>query len=115
MSAKQLADYDGTFLECRDLRHAWVVQGYFSHRGQVARQLVCTRCETVRRDIWRPSGVRKGANYDYPEGYIIPGGGVRQLDVRKTVMAKATVYMSQQAMTEALFNGSSGVKKRKAS
>ena len=67
-----LDDYDETFLDCRDIRHAWERFGAPWRDGaEVKRRLVCRRCGTQRVDAWRPDGGRVDNRYAYAEGYLV--------------------------------------------
>jgi hypothetical protein len=67
-----LANLDDEFLECRDLRHAWVGALWFQEPdGTVIRVTKCARCETRREeviDMSAQSGVAS-RTYLYPKGY----------------------------------------------
>lgn len=60
------------FLECRDLRHAWIGALWFQEPdGTVIRVTKCARCETRREeviDLSAQSGVAS-RTYLYPKGY----------------------------------------------
>ena len=83
--AKALTELPEAWVQCRDLMHAWQVQDDFhvippanSRRKQleIARTLVCGRCETVRKEVFvqEKFGLAKVAqSYGYPENYQIPG------------------------------------------
>lgn len=72
-------EVEDRFLVCRDLMHAWDVSEDFhevvdNRRGQVfiAREVFCTRCDTVRSEKYsqdKDGLVRIGTRYEYPEGY----------------------------------------------
>ena len=72
------------FIQCRDLRHAWSVDNDFYvwdnpsevRALTIARDLVCLRCGTVRRQrfVQRRWGLeRLGNNYSYQDGYQVHG------------------------------------------
>jgi hypothetical protein len=82
--ARKLRGQKNEFLQCRDLRHSWVITTDFHvvtpQDGDAATRLVrdlrCSRCRTERRDVFAPTrhGVEKiGAAYSYPEDYKIAG------------------------------------------
>ncbi len=100
-----LTNYDGTYLDCRDLRHAWIRQGYWSDGGAVKRRLLCERCGTTRTDSWSFDGrERLSGSYDYVEGYLLEGvdGHAAATDVRHEIVSRATVFDSEQSMLESL-------------
>lgn len=107
-----LSSYDGDYLLCRDLKHPWSVVGYFRQRGEVRRLLRCPRCEMQRIDRWLPSGERVANQYQAPEGYRIPGGGVTAHDVRRETLSRVTIFENHDDMVKALLNGSTGKRKR---
>ena len=76
-------DVAATFLECRDLRHAWATSADFSvevkrvrsRRMKVyTRVLACQRCGVVRTDYFDEYLDRVALNYDYPDGYQVSRG-----------------------------------------
>lgn len=83
--AQALTELPESWIQCRDLLHAWKVQEDFhvvppsnSRRKQleIARTLVCGRCETIRKEVFvqEKFGLNKVAqSYSYPENYQIPG------------------------------------------
>lgn len=98
-----LQSYDDAFLECRDLRHAWVTQGAYRAGTEVRRRLACSRCGTERTDHWSPTGgERYGNSYRYVDGYRVVHGATAAL-VRQEVMNRVTVYETEEQMLNALF------------
>lgn len=95
-----LTEYDGTYLECRNLGHVWRVAGYYRDGEVVLRRLGCMRCETDRTDRWRRDGFRLPSRYGYVEGYKIEGADtpVRPVDVRVEMMRRATIYKDEADM-----------------
>lgn len=83
--ASALTELPENWIACRDFMHAWTVENDFhvvppdhSRRKQleIARTLVCTRCETIRKEVYIQErfGLNKIAqSYSYPENYQIPG------------------------------------------
>ena len=95
-------EYDGTFLDCRDLRHTWKCVGYYRVDGRVRRLLECVRgCGTQRHDHWKQDGERLQPAYSYANGYQVEGG-MDTWEVRREVMRRATIFTSEQAMLDAL-------------
>jgi hypothetical protein len=95
-------DYPDTFLDCRDLRHAWKRLGSYHAYGEIVRVLICARCDCTARDYWSPSGIRlRSRSYDYPDGYRLSDGSTVQ-DIRAQVLRKAAVYDTEAAMHAAL-------------
>jgi hypothetical protein len=98
-----LTQYDGTYLECRNLGHVWRVAGYYRDGDAVLRRLGCQRCETERTDRWRRDGERLSARYAYADGYRMgTGEGVKPYEVRAEMMRRATVYRNEAEMFAAL-------------
>lgn len=101
-----LGSYDNTYLGCRDHGHVWDVVGYYRLDGQVRRRMDCLRCGTERLDRWGLDGYRFGSTYHYVEDYVVPededGNRVTTTDVRLEVLARATVYASQDEMLAAM-------------
>lgn len=93
------------YLECRDLRHPWKVQGLFFVGTEIHRRLVCPRCKTVATDRWTPKGERIARQYQYPKGYQAKGVRIRPIDVRKEVLQRVDVYDNEDDMKASLFNG----------
>lgn len=75
----RLTNYDEAYLECKDMRHRWVLtQGYERQpSGWVTRVLECDRCGTVRTDNYAILNgqrlARAGSSYRYPEGFSFRG------------------------------------------
>jgi hypothetical protein len=98
----ELVRYDETFLLCRDIRHAWSIEGYWRDGATVRRKLHCLRCSTTRLDVWTPKGKRVRGSYSHPEGYRL-GKGIRLEDVRAEELARIKVYENEEALLESLF------------
>lgn len=76
------------YIDCRDMRHAWVRdtdEVLIEVQGQVrlfTRTLVCVRCESKRIDTYRVATlgrkhhevVKVGAKYVYAPNYQVKGG-----------------------------------------
>lgn len=105
-----LYEYDESYLLCRDLRHAWVVEGFFRDSSGVRRRLHCLRCTTQRIDLWTPAGVRIKNRYKHPEGYRISGGVASEV-VRQEELRRVEVFANEDEMLASLF-AASGRKKR---
>ena len=83
--AAGLAKLPDTYVDCRDMRHAWRVQNDFHVVKQtqvgrkvthVGRNLRCRRCPTIRNEVYliRANGLEKiSQSYSYPEDYMLPG------------------------------------------
>ena len=88
-------DLDESYLLCRDVHHAWTVDGYRTGGGgTVERTLTCPRCGTERVDEWTMSGARVGAHYRYPDGYqfrSVDWTESPQIAVRREVLKRAGV------------------------
>lgn len=94
------------YLDCRDLRHPWKVQGLFYVGPEIHRRLVCPRCKTVATDRWTPRGDRIARSYSYPKGYEAKGVRIRPIDVRKEVLTnRVDVYDTEDDMKASLFGG----------
>lgn len=94
------------YLDCRDLRHPWRVQGLFYVGPEIHRRLVCPRCKTVATDRWTPRGERIARQYTYPKGYEAKGVRIRPIDVRKEVLShRAEVFQTEDEMKASLFGG----------
>ena len=78
---KRIQEMELSYLQCRDMRHAWVAVTPFlvapDDTGEVYRLLECTRCTTTRADWFittKSEGlVKTGVVYSYPTGYQLPG------------------------------------------
>ena len=108
-SQGRLGNYDGTYLNCRNLGHVWDVVGYYRLDGEVRRRLDCARCGCERLDRWGTNGYRFGSAYTYPEAYRVSLEGDERLtttDVRMEVLARAVVYASQDEMLAHMTGGS---------
>lgn len=99
----QLHAYDEAYLLCRDVRHAWVIEGFYrnGHEG-VRRRLHCIRCTTTRTDSLKVNGMRIKNQYSYPEGYRLPGG-VEAQTVRAEQLRRLPVFEDEEAMIASLF------------
>lgn len=97
-----LKNYDGDFLECRDLRHAFSVVGYYRQGGEIRRSLSCIRCPMQATDRWKPNATRINRTYNAPTGYRIKGG-VPTIQVRQEVLRRATVFNTEDEMIQSLF------------
>lgn len=89
--------YPESFLDCRDLRHSWRRLGTFHAYGEIVRVLLCSRCDTERRDHWSPNGFRLRSRYIHPNGYKL-GGDVDQQAIRQQVLHRTNVFDSEAAM-----------------
>lgn len=97
----RLKNLPSTYLDCRDLRHAWqrlgaqwAKQDPMGFR-ELHRRLRCMRCDTVRTDIYAYPGYEKVRTvYDYPEDYQIPIGDsnvrLHTEDIREEVYRRIT-------------------------
>lgn len=77
-----LRDLPDNWVLCRDMRHAWEILNDFhvvatpGGSSDIRRELVCVRCETVRRESFENNlyGLNKtSVAYIYPEKYMIHG------------------------------------------
>ena len=110
-----LGDYDDTHLECRDLRHAWKVIGYYREDGEIRRQLQCMRCETYGTDRWTAKAERKHRRYAYAEGYLIQHGRkLKPIDFRREVLSRVQVFENEEQMMASLFSSRERRRQRKA-
>lgn len=66
---------DPEHLICRDLQHAWKPQTASKVKGGFVRTLVCTRCDTVKKQHLDRYGYITSTSMIYPQGYIRPGQG----------------------------------------
>ncbi len=100
-AAKRLADnlktLPDSWVQCRDMMHAWAILNDFHVAGKInrvsiiKRELVCMRCGCVRFEDYEMTkwGLNKvGQQYNYPAGYQIPG-------VPRGVKPKAIVQQEQ--------------------
>jgi hypothetical protein len=96
--AVPLEGYD--YIECRDLRHAWTVLGWFMGTDdRMKRRCRCIRCGTVRVDTIEGWVTRR--SYDYPAGYHLdhrPTAG----EIREEAMGRAKIYKSELDMERSL-------------
>jgi hypothetical protein len=103
-----LGDYEGSWLECRNLGHIWKVWGYYRRGADVYRHLDCQRCHTERVDHWGSNGARLGNRYHYIDGYQLRSDDdhprITTTDVRLEMMTRAKVFASEEAMVEAMTN-----------
>lgn len=102
-----LHDYDDTWLECRDLKHAWETIGVFRDaNGHRVRVLHCTReCEVQGFDLLGVGGERvKPRRYKYPDGYKTIGK-IEVTDLRVEAIRRTKIYRSEAAMAAEVFNG----------
>lgn len=98
-----LAEYNETYLNCRDLMHSWRTVGFFRSAGwgsSTSRSLLCDRCGMERTDIW--DGVTVRHNYRQPEGYRVEGRTISKGEVREEQMRRSHIYDSEEAMRKAL-------------
>lgn len=107
---KRLREQADEFLACRDLRHAWETTSPFytvtpaidanARDTRIVRDLVCTRCGTIRRDSFQNTkhGLEKfGTSYGYPDGYqmegmvrgVKPAALIREEEYRRVLARKA--------------------------
>lgn len=111
---EQIHSLDDDFLDCRDLRHSWVRVGKPYRDGRfIKRRLQCSRCETFGIDVWTGAAKRIRRHYEYADGYIVKGGGVKPQYVRDEFLSRVDVYASEDDMMESMFNGSTNSKRRK--
>lgn len=100
-----LTGYDERYLTCRDLRHTWQNRGYYRADGLIRRKLTCDRCGATRIDGWRDNGERVNPSYEHPEGYVLQGGHVKGIDVRREQLHRITVFDSLEDLTSHALNG----------
>ena len=80
-----MSAFNRTFLQCRDMGHAWdqigdVIRQRTESRITFTRSLRCARCGTERRDEYRIDSntvQKRKAGYTYPNGYQVRGGMTR--------------------------------------
>ena len=99
---ESLHAYEDTFLECRDLKHSWKRQGAWNEGTRICRRLVCTRCEMVRIDRWRPNGYREVPRYIPPPGYYLKGDSYTPVEVRREVISRIELFGSEADLMASL-------------
>lgn len=74
-----LQDLPDNFLQCRDIRHQWKVNGdYTPDKNVISRSIICTRCQAERMDTYSAKTFDKiSTQYRYPANYQIKGNGIR--------------------------------------
>jgi len=88
------------YIECRDLRHAWTVQGwYMGADDRMRRRLLCFRCRTIRIDT--VEGWVTGHSYQHPTGYRLDHRPDR-LEIMDEARGRAKVYRSELDLERAL-------------
>lgn len=99
-----LKSYRDAYLECRAMRHAWRLVGWCrGSDGQPNRVLICTRCETERRDWWTHFGGAQ-RQYTYPTDYRLEtggsgGNGVAYQDLwTESIRRAPTIYESEASL-----------------
>lgn len=64
------------FRPCRTYQHAWDPTTVKQDGRHLVQGLICLRCKTIRKQkIDSRTGERLGNSYEYPDGYVLPGGG----------------------------------------
>lgn len=88
------------YIECRDLRHAWTVIGwYMGSDDRMKRRCKCLRCPVIRNET--VEGWVTKRTYDYPPDYHLdhrPTAG----EVRQEAATRAKVYHSELDMERAI-------------
>jgi hypothetical protein len=103
-----LANYEGTYLDCRNLGHVWVSRGFFRYGNGIRRLLDCQRCGTQKVVTWTSQGERLGASYEYIDGYRAPAGErFSPQQVRVEIIRRAVIYTSQEDLLADLTKGRS--------
>lgn len=112
--AAALVDLPDTWIQCRDMKHAWtVVQDFHvTHRFHIgnkiqviARVLECDRCQTQRHETYLHNGVgldKIGQHYAYEDGYQlkgIPRGNKPQSIVQNEQYRRALERAAKHART----------------
>lgn len=88
------------YVECRDLRHAWTVQGWFmGNDGAMRRRCKCLRCPTVRLETIEGWVTRR--SYQYPERYHLDHRPTRG-EILAEASGRAKVYRSELDLERAL-------------
>lgn len=99
-----LAEYNETYLTCRDLMHAWRIVGHFRTAGwggSTKRLVQCQRCAMERYD--QDDGVVVQHRYNQPDGYKIEGVRLSKREVRQEQLRRASnVWDSEDEMRKAL-------------
>lgn len=82
--ADNLGELSDEALMCRDLRHSWRLSDQRVTGGPLVRELVCSRCGTVRRDEFSWPGLwLLRSTYTYPDDYCFaPQAEPRNLRIR---------------------------------
>ena len=110
----RLKNYDDLYLMCRYRRHTWQHEGFFratDNNGSklVASQLICTTCNTRRRDwLAAKDGTVVARDYRHPAGFLFKYDGieraqnirVRQHDVALNMIGRADVYADEESFNE---------------
>lgn len=88
-----------TFLECRDLGHAWRAHtARWVADGRYYEQVIaCPRCESQRVRYLSRGGVIQGGHHRYAKGYLMPKGlGGSTPDVRAALHLAALAPLLEQ-------------------
>lgn len=81
------------YIECRDLRHAWKVVGwYMGADDRMKRRCSCIRCGTVRNETVEGWVTRR--SYDYPENYHLDHRP-SIAEIRQEAASRAHVFKSE--------------------
>lgn len=62
-------------LLCRDLQHSWSPYTARRHQGGFLRELLCTRCGSLKNQYLDADGFILRSKMMYPVGYVRPGEG----------------------------------------
>jgi hypothetical protein len=87
------------YIECRDLRHAWTVLGWYPGTdGDMRRRCSCFRCGTIRVETIEGWVTRRV--YYYPEGYHLDHRPSRG-EILAEALGRATTYADEATMLKA--------------
>lgn len=102
MSADEAVALDDAYeyLECRDLRHAWTIQGWFmGSDDRMKRRLCCMRCRMIRLDT--VEGWVTKRSYQPPKGYKLDHK-VTSAEIREEAVSRAKVHKSELDLERSL-------------
>jgi hypothetical protein len=100
MSAPTVPLEGYAYIECRDLRHAWTVVGWFMGTDdRMKRRCKCVRCPTMRIETIEGWVTRR--SYEYPDDYHLDHRP-SIAEVREEARSRATVFTSEEELEKHL-------------
>ena len=100
-----IREMDEDFIACRSWGHSWKPHTVTQVGRRYVVRIICLRCECIRSESLSLDGQRQRHNsYSYPQGYLVPGGGLGSVEgrqrVRSQLLANLLAHMEVEVLPE---------------